>query len=180
MDERRELDPTQDLSVAPRQRKRGLGARPLLESEIREVQEKARSAYEASQILGVAYNTYKKYAVLYGIFDEFKNQNGIGLMKGTRTRKGLYALDDILAGKYPKYDVVRLKRRLLLSGYIEEKCDRCGYDERRITDYRVPLIMTFIDGDRTNHRYENLRMLCFNCYFTEIGNLTGRKVEYYY
>ena len=56
-------DPTKDLSVAPKQRtKRGLGARPLLESEIKQVQKKARSAMEAARILGVSYNTYKKYA----------------------------------------------------------------------------------------------------------------------
>ena len=42
-------DPTQDLSLAGKNRrmKRGLGAQPLLESEIKEVQKKARSAMEA-------------------------------------------------------------------------------------------------------------------------------------
>ena len=38
------LDPTKDLSVAPKQRtKRGLGARPLMESEIKEVQQKDKN-----------------------------------------------------------------------------------------------------------------------------------------
>ena len=42
-------DPTKDLSQAPKQRtKRGLGAKPLLESEIKEIQQKARSAAEAA------------------------------------------------------------------------------------------------------------------------------------
>ena len=48
--------------------KRGIGARPLLESEIKAAQEKSRSAFEAARSLGVSYNTYKKYAQLYGIF----------------------------------------------------------------------------------------------------------------
>lgn len=56
------FDPTQDLSQAGKQRrmKRGLGSKPLLESEIKEVQTKARSAMEAARLLGVSYNTYKK------------------------------------------------------------------------------------------------------------------------
>ena len=54
--------------------KRGLGAKALMESEIKEAQGKARSAMEAARILGVSYNTYKKYAKLYGIFEDLKNQ----------------------------------------------------------------------------------------------------------
>ena len=54
------FDPTKDLSQAPKQRtKRGLGAKPLLESEIKDIQQKARSAAEAARMLGVSYNTYK-------------------------------------------------------------------------------------------------------------------------
>ena len=66
------FDPTKDLSQAGQQRrmKRGLGAKPLLESEIKDAQKKARSAMEAARILGVSYNTYKKYARKYGIFED--------------------------------------------------------------------------------------------------------------
>ena len=62
------FDPTNDLSQAGKQRrmKRGLGAKPLLESEIKDAQKKARSAMEAARLLGVSYNTYKKYARKYG------------------------------------------------------------------------------------------------------------------
>ena len=75
------FDPTNDLSQAGKQRrmKRGLGAQPLLESEIKDAQNKARSAMEAARILGVSYNTYKKYARKYGIFEDLKNPDGIGI-----------------------------------------------------------------------------------------------------
>ena len=78
------FDPTNDLSQAGKQRrmKRGLGAKPLLESEIKEAQKKARSAMEAARVLGVSYNTYKKYARKYGIFEDLKNPDGIGIKKG--------------------------------------------------------------------------------------------------
>jgi hypothetical protein len=178
--ENRVVDPTQDLSLAPRRPlKRGNGAKPLLESEIRVVQQKARSAKEAARILGVCYNTYKKWARLYGIFEDLKNPTGIGISK-KGGKKGTISLDSILRGEHPNYDIHVLKRRLLLNGYIEEKCSICGFSERRITDYRVPLVLVFDDGDKHNHKYENLRMVCFNCFFLTYGNLMGPRRTYYY
>ena len=42
-----------------------------------------------------------------------------------------------------------------------EKCNNCGFEEKRLTDGKVPLVLDFEDGDRKNHKHENLRMLCF-------------------
>ena len=176
------FDPTNDLSQAGKQRrmKRGLGAKPLMESEIKGAQKKARSAMEAARILGVSYNTYKKYARKYGIFEDLKNPDGVGIKKGYNLKRGKFALEDILEGKYPDYPVWKLKQRILLNGYMQEKCNSCGFEERRVTDHKVPLVLDFIDGNRKNHKHENLRMLCFNCSFLINGNLTGPKKEYEY
>lgn len=176
------FDPTRDLSLAYGQRrmKRGLGAQPLLESEIKAVQKRARSAMEAARLLGVSYNTYKKYARLYGIFEDLKNPDGIGIRKGYNLKRGKYSLDDILKGKYPDYPVFKLKKRLLLNGYMLEKCNSCGFDERRVTDHKVPLVLDFTDGDRRNFLYDNLRMLCFNCSYLINGNLSGPRANYIY
>ena len=38
--------------------------------------------------------------------------------------------------------------------YILEVNDR--YDEKRITDSKVPLVLDFEDGDRKNHNYEEM------------------------
>jgi hypothetical protein len=81
---------------------------------------------------------------------------------------------------YPNYPIHKLKKRLLNNGYMLEKCNSCGFEERRVTDFKVPLVLDFIDGDRCNHKYDNLRMLCFNCSFLINGNLTGPKAEYEY
>lgn len=176
------FDPTSDLSQAGKARrlKRGLGAQPLLESEIKRAQDKARSAMEAARILGVSFNTYKKYARKYGIFEDLKNPDGNGIRKGYNIKRGKFSLDDILKGKYPDYPVWKLKQRLLLNGYMLEKCNNCGFEEKRITDGKVPLVLDFLDGIKTNHLYDNLRMLCFNCSFLINGNITGPRKEFEY
>ena len=176
------FDPTTDLSQAGKQRrmKRGLGAKPLLESEIKDIQKKARSAMEAARLLGVSYNTYKKYARKYGIFEDLKNPDGTGIRKGYNIKRGKYSLDDILKGKYPDYPIWKLKQRLLNNGYMLEKCNECGFEEKGIVDGKVPLVLDFIDGNRQNHLYDNLRMMCFNCSYLINGNLTGPKKEYEY
>lgn len=177
---RKEWDPTMDLSLADsnRRMKRGLGAKPLLEDEIKEVQKKARSAMEAARLLGVSYNTYKKYAKIYGIFEDLKNPGGTGIRKGYNVKRGKYSLEGLLQGKYPEYPVYKLKSRIILNGYMTEKCNICGFEERRITDHKVPLVLDFLDGNRKNHKWENLRFLCLNCYFLNIGNLTGPRADY--
>jgi 5-methylcytosine-specific restriction endonuclease McrA len=177
-----DYDPTRDLSLAPKPstKKRGMGARPLLEHEIIDAQKKARSAAEAARLLGVAYNTYKKYAKLYGVFEDLKNQAGVGIRRINPKTGELYSLDDVLEGKYPNYPLWKLKRRLLHNGYLKEECSTCGYHERRITDHKVPILLDFIDGNKKNFSYDNLRMLCYNCYFLEVGNLSGPSKSFLY
>lgn len=156
-----------------------MGARPLLQSEIENAQDKARSAAEAARMLGVSYNTYVKYAKIYGIHEQFKNQAGKGITKGVNTR-GKYPLKDILEGKYPNYPPHRLKSRLIRAGYLKEECQCCGFDEKRITDDRVPLQIVFKDANSKNHAYENIELLCYNCYFLQVGNLIGRQKTFMY
>ena len=59
-----------------------IGSKPLLESEIKDAQKKNRSAMEATRLLGVSYNTYKKYVRKYGIFEDLKKSDGTGIRKG--------------------------------------------------------------------------------------------------
>ena len=153
--------------------KQGWGARPILESEIKEAQKNAQSAFEAARNLGVSYNTYKKWAKIYGLFDDVKNQSGKGISKGGQLRSGAYALTDILDGNHPDYPIGKLKRRLMDTGTFPCKCFNCELEEKRVTDGKVPLLLDFIDGDKRNKKAENLRFLCYNCYFYLSGNLNG-------
>mgnify|MGYP001391069416 CR=1 FL=1 len=157
--------------------------KPLLQGQIEWAINETKSASAASRLLGVAYNTFKKYAKMYkddegvSLLEKCKNPTGRGIQKGGPLKSGRYALDDILAGKYPNYSPFKLKQRLIFWSYLEEKCDSCGYCERRVSDYSVPLLLDWIDGDRTNHKRENLRLLCYNCYYQEVGNPLGGRMR---
>ena len=60
-------------------------------------QENTKSAAEASRWLSVSFNTYKKWAKYYKVFEQHKNQEGIGIKKGWATYK--VPIDDIILGK---------------------------------------------------------------------------------
>ena len=63
---------------------------------------------------------------------------------------------------------------MLISGYVEEKCNHCGYCQKRPTDLKVPLVIHHVNGNQTDHRRENLEVLCYNCYFVLVGDLSRK------
>lgn len=156
----------EDVLFPKRKEKNGI-ARVLLESEIKEAREKSRSARECAKRLGVSYTTYKKYARMYGvhIVCDPKVRKTKDLNSTIDPHKGKYPLSRILAGKHPNFPVHRLKDKLIRSGTKKAECEQCGYGERRITDGKIPLLLNFEDGDKTNHKIENLKILCYNCTF---------------
>ena len=133
-----------------------------------------KSNAEASRWLGVSFNTYKKYANIYGLYEQHKNQSGVGVKKTHIHSK--YDLDDVLANKYADYSKKRLKRRLVDNGYLQEECSLCGWNERRLIDNRICVALDFIDNNESNFSLENLRLLCSNCYFTNVGNFKNAQV----
>jgi len=153
----------------------------LSESEIRYAMANTQSASAAARFLNVSYESFRKYAKQYKdsetgktLFDLQKNASGTGIRKApTLRRNGKYGINDILDGKHPNYDKKKLKDRLLRSGEFEEKCSCCGFEERRVTDYTVPLRLDWIDGDKTNHKRDNLQFLCLNCYYLQVENPLG-------
>jgi hypothetical protein len=150
--------------------KRGRGRiKPVLRSEIEEAQRHTNSNMAASKYLGIPYDRYKRYAKLYDLFDSHANPTGIGTDKGLAKRPNSVSLKDILEGKHPKYSPAKLKNRLIARRKIEEKCEICGFNEKRITDNKSPLMLNFIDGNRLNFSLDNLNLLCYNCMFLTTG-----------
>ena len=139
--------------------------RPLLKYEIEEAQRHSRSAAEAARYLKVDARTYKKYAELYGIYQDLLNKTGIGTDKGfAKTQKHTVKLRDVFANKHPGYPMPRLKFRMIARGIILPRCDCCGFDEQRILDGKRPLLLTFRE-EHGNYDPSNLVLLCYNCVF---------------
>lgn len=157
--------------------------KPLLQSDIERAMKYTRSNAAAARFLGVNYNTYKKYAKRYfdkngdNLFELHKNQAGVSISKVKLNSQGeRFSLDDVLANKFPGYALQKLKHRLVNQALIYERCELCGFEERRVTDQRMPLLLSFKEKEG-DYSLENLELLCFNCYFLTVGNIVGRKQE---
>jgi hypothetical protein len=171
----------QALGILPPETKRirkGRGARPLLESEILDAQKHATSAAGCARYLGIGYNCYKKWAKKYDLFKV--NPWGKGSKKSYwAPNKGKYPLNQILEGKFPNYPIYRLKDVIIRSGIKKSECENCGFDEHRITDNKMPLLISFKDGNEKNHVLENIEILCYNCMFLMgRGYIRRGKVEF--
>ena len=125
----------------------------------------------AAQYLGVSYNTFKKYAKMYDLFEQHKNQSGKGITTKGNTGWGV-KIQDLFDGKHPNYPHWKLQERAVRDGYLKQECSNCGYDDYREKDMRGPYLICFLDGDPKNHELENLYLLCYNCFF--IVKPTGR------
>ena len=142
-----------------------------------------KSNMAAARYLGCSYPHYKQYAKLYKneedqtLFEAHLNRQGRGISKHLYKKKDLTPIMDILEGRVDvsNYNPKELKDRLIHETLIAEECNSCGFNERRVVDYKVPLILNFIDGNAKNWRLENLELLCYNCYFLYIGDVFNEK-----
>lgn len=122
-----------------------------------EVCKSSISMSQAAATLKLHFNTFKRKAIKLGCYET--NQGGVGINKAMPPK---VLLDDILEGRYPQFQTFKLKNRLLKIGLIKNQCSVCD-----IIDWNGKVLnmeLDHIDGDRTNHRLENLRMLCPNCH----------------
>jgi hypothetical protein len=152
------------IPSCPKKLRRGRGYRPLLRSEIEEAKRHSPFAARQAKWLGVHFETFKKYAVLYGIYEPRPNE------KGKRNlfdpERGQYPLNKILAGDYADTPAVSdwmVKDKLIRSGTCLPRCNICGYDKRRIGDNKICLLLDHRDGNVRNFKLENLQLLCLNC-----------------
>ena len=147
--------------------------KPIPKGKIEWAIKSTQSIRAAAQFLGVAYNTFKKYAKKYDLFEQNKNQAGVGVTTKGNTGWGL-KIQDIFDGKHPNYPHWKLQERVVRDGYVKQECSNCGYSDCRDKDLRGPFLICFFDGDSSNHSLDNLHLLCYNCFF--IVKTTGRKL----
>ena len=126
-----------------------------------------QSMRQASQLLGIAYNTFKKYAKLYEVWAPLESAKGIS-QRGTTGFKPV-ELAEIFSGKHPSYSDTKLLHRCFREGYLAEECCNCGEERYRASDMSKPLMLDYLDDDSTNKDLANLRVLCFNCFYIMKG-----------
>jgi len=161
-------------------------AKHLSKDQVVLAMNKTKSVRAAARYLNVSYIHMKKWMKFYKnengitLFEAHKNQSGKGIPKflsNNGTRKKDPALLDVIEGRIDPahFNPQKIKYRLIEEGYLKEECCNCGFHERRVSDYKIPLILHFKDNNKQHYRLENMEMLCYNCYFLMVGDVFNNK-----
>jgi len=147
--------------------------KPLSKEMIVAAQANTKSNMAAARYLHVSYQHYKRYAKMYKLFDDHKNQSGKGIPKFLKGKGKEPALLDIIEGRVSAahFSPAKIKYRLIEAGYLSEQCSMCGFQERRVLDYKMPLLLHFKDNNKSNYSKENIELLCYNHYFLTVGDI---------
>jgi hypothetical protein len=137
---------------------------------LREVCENSQSMAEAARKLEINYKTLRRYAKNFELFNP--NPSGVGLTK-KKINGGKIPLSEILSGKHPTYQTNKLRKRLISEGIKDGKCEICGISEW--LGKKLSLELDHIDGEKTNHNLENLRIICPNCH-SQTNTYRGKNI----
>lgn len=150
-----------------------------------------KSNRAAARYLGCSYQHYKPYSKLFRVdeadpnsptlFEIHKNQSGKGIPKflpNRRKEPNVKLIFETGTG-WESFTPEKIKARGVAEGYLKEQCYHCGFAERRVTDYKTPLLLNFKDGNRNNYLTDNLELLCYNDYFLLVADpLTPDQVRH--
>lgn len=164
--------------------KAGRPRRDLSEAVIRNAMRFTQSNFQAARYLNVTIETYRKYARLYidretgkTLYELHKNNSGKGIKRVRWNHEiSIEKINQIMSSdSYRAINQQKLKARLIYEGILRMECYKCQHNEKRVIDYKQPLVLSFKDGNKNNWKIDNLEMLCYNCYFLYIGNLFSEK-----
>lgn len=157
----------------------------LTEEQIRGAMANSRSNREASRNLGITLETYRKYAKKYTdektgktLWDIHLNKHGVGIPRKWAAGVWKKNLDEMLVINQPPTDkrIAKLKELLMLDGRLGYQCSACSYSEKRLSDMKAPLLLSFKSGNKGDWRIENLQWHCYNCYFLFVGEIFSQRV----
>lgn len=151
--------------------------KPLSKEQILAAQAKTKSNMAAARYLHVSYQHYKRYAKTYNLFESHKNQSGKGIPKFLKGTKKMPHMLEIIEGRIAasSFDPNKLKYALIEQGYLLEECAVCSFKERRVMDYKMPLLLHFKDNNSNNYSLDNIQLLCYNHYFLTVGDIFNDK-----
>ena len=161
-------------------------AKPLTKEQILAAMSQTLSNRASARYLNVSYIHYKRWAKLYesdthdNLFEQHKNQCGKGIPKFLRGKGKEPALIDIIEGRVDvsSFSPDKIKYRLITEGHLLEECSTCKFNERRVSDYKMPLLLNFKDNNKKNYRKENIELLCYNHYFLTVGDIfTDKQIK---
>lgn len=154
-------------------------AKPIGKEMVLRAIKYTKSNRAAAKYLGVSYQHYRKWAKLYfleeggpSLLESHKNQHGIGIPKFLpNKRREPNVADIVYTGRgWESFTPEKIKTRLIAEAFLKDECYHCGFNERRVTDYKAPLLLHFKDGNKFNYLLENLELICYNCYFLYVAD----------
>ena len=157
-------------------------AKPITREDVLRAMRFTKSNRAAARYLGCSYQHYKPFAKLFkldesdvnspSLFDIHKNQSGKGIPKflpNRRKEPNVKLIFETGTG-WESFTPEKIKTRGIAEGYLKDECYHCGFCERRVTDYKIPLLLNFKDGNKNNYLLENLELLCYNDYFLLVAD----------
>lgn len=123
----------------------------LTKERIEHLLQTSGSVREAAMRSGFSQGIFERRARSLGVY------RPLGIRRGVKIQ-----LQEILEGKHPGYPTPHLAKRLVKEDVKEYRCEKCG-----IVDWNgqpISLQLDHVDGCSTNHRRDNLRLLCPNCH----------------